>query len=210
MPLGATYCHSGPSWPNSQLRHVLPLSVDRPQPLPTVPYQTWPLGPNANPLMKLNEIECALVSRTYFWCSQVCAPRRSTKMPSPYVPTHTPESGARANASTCTPNPVLSGSWGTCWAPAGGDARASRRLAIIADCGFRIADWQGEAPSTTVSSDLVDPFRNPHSAIHNRFIWPSNPPETIGSRSHPPAPAGSPPTPPPPPRPRRASCPCAW
>src|SRR6266571_7052587 len=171
MPFGATYCHSGPSWPNSQLRHVLPLSLETPQPLPTVPYQTSPLGPNANPLMKLNEIECALVSRTYFWCSQVCEPRRSTKMPSPYVPTQMAESGARASARTCTPNPVLSGSAGI-------------------DC----------AVSDPAASSK--PQATPHHAPRTLFIWLSNPPETTGSRSRPPARAWSPPTLPPPPRPR--------
>src|SRR2546428_7323893 len=44
MPLGATYCHSGPSCLSSQLVHVLPPSVDRPHPFPTVPYQISPLG----------------------------------------------------------------------------------------------------------------------------------------------------------------------
>src|SRR3989475_5202474 len=37
IPLGATYCHSGPSCLSSQLVHVLPPSVDRPHPFPTVP-----------------------------------------------------------------------------------------------------------------------------------------------------------------------------
>src|SRR5437868_6120103 len=45
IPFGVTYCHSGPSWPNSQFFHVLPPSVDSPQPFPTVPYQISPCGP---------------------------------------------------------------------------------------------------------------------------------------------------------------------
>src|SRR6266550_6391267 len=46
MPLGATYCHSGPSSLSAQLVQVLPPSVDRPHPFPTEPYQTSPRGPN--------------------------------------------------------------------------------------------------------------------------------------------------------------------
>src|SRR5690348_11298937 len=167
MPFGATYCHSGPSWPNSQLRHVLPLSVERPQPLPTVAYHTSPLGPNANPLMKLNEIECALVSREYFICSQVCAPRRNTKMPSPYVPTQIAESGARASASTWTPKPLESGSAGIACAASEG-VMASTRHATM--------------------------FRLPRSAFRVCLTALSNSPETIGSHSHPRARAASPPT----------------
>src|SRR5436853_6001284 len=59
MPLGATYCHSGPSCLNSQLVQVLPPSVDNPQPLPTVPYQIAPSGPNPNAWTKSQEMERA-------------------------------------------------------------------------------------------------------------------------------------------------------
>src|SRR2546430_16144984 len=57
MPLGATYCHSGPSCVNSQLVQVFPPSVERPQPLPTVPYQIAPSGPNPNAWTKSQEME---------------------------------------------------------------------------------------------------------------------------------------------------------
>src|SRR5437867_9124738 len=46
IPLGAAYCHSGPSCLSSQFVQVLPPSVDRPHPIPTVPYQISPPGPH--------------------------------------------------------------------------------------------------------------------------------------------------------------------
>src|SRR6266508_6784398 len=115
IPPGATYCHSGPSWRNSQFFQVFPLSIERPQPLPTVPYQTWPRGPKANACTKSQEIECSDVSdeariRSH---SPLPTPRRNTKIPSPYVPTQVALSGARAIARTCTPHPDESGSGGT-------------------------------------------------------------------------------------------------
>src|ERR1044072_7151805 len=60
IPPGVTYCHSGPSWPNSQFFHVLPPSVERPQPLPTVPYQISPRGPKPHAWTKYHEIACAV------------------------------------------------------------------------------------------------------------------------------------------------------
>src|SRR6266404_3809129 len=83
MPLYATYCHSGPSCPNSQFLHVLPPSSDTPQPLPTVPYQTCPRSPKPNACTKSHEIACAAVSLEDRICCHVLAPGRSTKMPWP-------------------------------------------------------------------------------------------------------------------------------
>src|SRR4029077_13258902 len=62
MPFGVTYCHSGPSCLSSQLVQVLPPSVDRPQPFPTVPYQISPFGPNPKAFTKSKEIVRAVVS----------------------------------------------------------------------------------------------------------------------------------------------------
>ena len=56
IPFGATYCHSGPNSRNSQFRHVLPPSVESPQPFPTVPYQICPRGPNPNACTKSQEM----------------------------------------------------------------------------------------------------------------------------------------------------------
>src|ERR1044071_3954375 len=112
IPPGVTYCHSGPSWPNSQFFQVLPPSVDSPQPLPTVPYQISPRGPKPNAWTKSQEIACAAVSGDERIGSQLPAPFRRTKMPSPYVPTQIALSGARATARTCTPQPDESGSGG--------------------------------------------------------------------------------------------------
>src|SRR5213595_716161 len=83
MPLGATYCHSGPSCLSSQLVHVLPPSVERPHPFPTVPYQISPLGPNPKAWTKSKEIVRAVESSECLTCSQPPAPLRSTKMPCP-------------------------------------------------------------------------------------------------------------------------------
>src|SRR3989454_10232735 len=83
MLLGATYCHSGPSCLSSQLVQVLPPSVERPHPFPTVPYQTSPFGPNPKACTKSNEMERAVVSATCLTCSQLPAPCRNTKMPCP-------------------------------------------------------------------------------------------------------------------------------
>src|SRR5437870_2455646 len=83
IPLGATYCHSGPSCLSSQLVHVLPPSVDRPHPFPTVPYQISPLGPNPKAWTKSKEIVRAVESSECLTCSQLPAPLRSTKMPCP-------------------------------------------------------------------------------------------------------------------------------
>src|SRR6266567_2462405 len=94
MPLGATYCHSGPSCLSSQF------------------------GPNAKACTKSKEIVRPVVSLERRSCSQLPAPCRRTKIPCPYVPTQTALSGARARASTCTPKPVVSGSGGSdCCAP---------------------------------------------------------------------------------------------
>src|SRR6185436_16781341 len=118
MPFGATYCHSGPSCPNSQFFQVLPPSVDSPQPLPTVPYQICPRGPNPNACTKSQEMECAAISdderiRSHTLPpSPVPRPGRKTKIPCPYVPTQIALSGARAIASTCTPHPDESGRGG--------------------------------------------------------------------------------------------------
>ena len=78
MPLGATYCHSGPSCVNSQLVQVFPPSLERPQPLPTVPYQIAPSGPNPNAWTKSQEMEWAVVSALLPMCSQVPAAGRRT------------------------------------------------------------------------------------------------------------------------------------
>src|SRR5216110_1903861 len=83
IPLGATYCHSGPSCLSSQLVHVLPPSVERPHPFPTVPYQISPLGPNPKAWTKSKEIVRAVESSECLTCSQPPAPLRSTKMPCP-------------------------------------------------------------------------------------------------------------------------------
>src|SRR5207245_11711787 len=103
MPLGATYCHSGPSCLNSQLVHVVPPSVDSPQPLPTVPYQISPAGPNPNACTKSHEIERTLESLECRSCSQPAAPGLSTKVPCPEVPTQIARAVARARESPCTP-----------------------------------------------------------------------------------------------------------
>src|SRR6266550_3146843 len=83
MPFGATYCHSGPSCLSSQLVQLLPPSVDRPHPFPTVPYQISPLGPNPRACTKSKEIVRAVESSECLTCSQLPAPLRSTKMPCP-------------------------------------------------------------------------------------------------------------------------------
>src|SRR2546428_6336171 len=83
MPLGATYCHAGPSCLSSQFVQVLPPSVDRPHPFPTVPYQISPLGPNPKAWTKSKEIVRAVESSECLICSQLPAPLRSTKMPCP-------------------------------------------------------------------------------------------------------------------------------
>src|SRR5437762_9852761 len=83
MPLGATYCHSGPSCLNSQLVQVLPPSVDRPHPFPTVPYQISPFGPNPKAWTKSKEIVRPVVSLECLICSQLPAPCRRTKIPCP-------------------------------------------------------------------------------------------------------------------------------
>src|SRR6266540_3104429 len=118
IPFGVTYCHSGPSCPNSQFFHVLPPSVESPQPLPTVPYQISPRGPKPNACTKSHEIACAEVSPDERIRSQtrppspVPRPDLSTKMPCPYVPTQMELSGARASARAWTPQPVESGKRG--------------------------------------------------------------------------------------------------
>src|SRR5438876_7413943 len=118
MPLGATYCHSGPSSLSCQLIQVLPPSVDRPHPLPTVPYQIAPFGPNPKACTKSKEIVRPVVSLECLICSQLPAPGRRTKIPCPYVPTQRALSGPRPSASTCTPKPDVSGSGGkVCCAP---------------------------------------------------------------------------------------------
>ncbi len=81
IPSGMTYCHSGPSCSNAQLRQVRPPSVERPQPLPTVPYQISLRGPNAIACTKSMEIEVPLESRRIR--SQVSLPGGRRKMPSP-------------------------------------------------------------------------------------------------------------------------------
>src|ERR1041384_1500990 len=73
IPPGVTYCHSGPSWPNSQFFQVLPPSVERPQPLPTVPYQISPRGPKPNAWTKSQEIACAAGSFEARICCQLDA-----------------------------------------------------------------------------------------------------------------------------------------
>src|SRR5437870_7018502 len=83
MPLGATYCHAGPSCLSSQFVQVLPPSVDRPHPFPTVPYQISPPGPNPKARTKSKEIDRAVVSLECFSCSQLPAPCLSTKIPWP-------------------------------------------------------------------------------------------------------------------------------
>src|SRR5437870_966441 len=144
MPLGATYCHSGPSCEKSQLVHVVPPSVDSPQPFPTVPYQISPPGPNPNACTKSHEMEWALVSLECLICCQLPAPGRSTKMPCPYVPTQRALSGARARASTRTPKPVVSGSGGRDWALDGSGERRKIMLASNAEHGTRNAEQRGE------------------------------------------------------------------
>src|SRR5689334_24708303 len=130
MPLAATYCHSGPSWSPVQLVQVFPPSVESPQPLPTVPYQTSPAGPNPIALTKSNEMDRAVESAEWLSRSQAPAPARSTKIPCPYVPTQIALSGARAIASTWTPKPVLSGSGGKRdWAAVGTGAQRMVRVA---------------------------------------------------------------------------------
>src|SRR6266581_3016069 len=83
MPLGATYCHAGPSCLSSQFVQVLPPSVDRPQPFPTVPYQISPFGPNPKAWTKSKEIVRPVVSLECLICSQLPAPCRRTKIPCP-------------------------------------------------------------------------------------------------------------------------------
>ena len=83
IPFGATYCHSGPSWRNSQFFQVRPPSAETPQPLPTVPYQTSPCDPNAKAWTKSQEMELAVVSSECAMCSHALAPGRSTKIPCP-------------------------------------------------------------------------------------------------------------------------------
>src|SRR6266436_1831504 len=82
-PFGATYFHSRPSCLSSHLVQVLPPSVDRPHPFPTVPYQISPLGPNPKAFTKSKEIVRAVVSLECRSCSQLPAPLRSTNIPCP-------------------------------------------------------------------------------------------------------------------------------
>src|SRR5437762_641566 len=97
---------------------VRPPSVERPHPLPTVPYQIAPFRPNTLACTKSKQIVRPVVSLECLICSQLPAPGRRTKIPCPYVPTQRALSGARASASTCTPKPVVSGSGGSdCCAP---------------------------------------------------------------------------------------------
>src|SRR5438093_10339825 len=98
MPYGATYCHSGPSCLNSQLVHVLPPSVDSPQPLPTVPYQISPAGPNPKACTKSQEMECTAESLACRSRARLEAPGRSTKIPCPQLATQIVLPGARAMA----------------------------------------------------------------------------------------------------------------
>src|SRR5207245_3701619 len=119
----------------SQFVQVLPPSVDTPQPLPTVPYQISPRGPNPKACTKSQEMEWALVSLERLICSQLPAPCRSTKMPCPYVPTQRALSGARASASTCTPKPVVSGRGGSCCASARDGAPRKTSIGTRSECG---------------------------------------------------------------------------
>src|SRR5213080_2437391 len=166
IPLGATYCHSGPSCEKSQLVHVLPPSVDSPHPFPTVPYQISPPGPNPNACTKSHEMEWALVSLECLICSQLPAAGRSTKMPCPYVPTQRALSGARVRASTWTPKPLVSGSGGSCWAPEGSGAPIRIIATNSAECGMRNAECKGRSRE---ANDPSVKFRTPHSALRIRL-----------------------------------------
>src|SRR5690606_11461996 len=105
MPWAATYCHSGPSSLNVQLRHVVPPSVVMPNPLPTVPYQTVRLSWNAMLFTNPHERPFSV----WGMCLHASAFGAHTKMPSPYVPTHVAWFGAISTARTWTPQPVVSG-----------------------------------------------------------------------------------------------------
>src|SRR5207248_11039935 len=85
MPLGATYCHSGPSCLNSQLVQVLPPSVDRPHPFPTVPYQISPFGPKPKAWTTSMEIVRLVVLLECLIWSQLPALCRRPNIPSPYL-----------------------------------------------------------------------------------------------------------------------------
>src|SRR5437667_9877541 len=98
MPSGATYCHAGPSCLSSQFVQVLPPSVDRPHPFPTVPYQISPPGPNPKAWTKSKEIDRAVVSLECFSCSQLPAPCLITKIHWPYVPNQSDWSGEQSYA----------------------------------------------------------------------------------------------------------------
>src|SRR5437868_12792849 len=108
MPSGTTYCHSGPSWLSCQFFHVLPRSVERPQPFPTVPYQMELSDGKLNELTKFHEIE---VESPPFeaMCSHFDESGRQTKMPRPYVPTQSELRGPGPTIRTCVPQ-VVSGS----------------------------------------------------------------------------------------------------
>src|SRR5213593_4568215 len=81
MALGATYCHSGPSCLNSQLVQVLPPSVDRPHPFPTVPYQISPFGPTPKAWTKSKEIVRPVVSLECLICSSPLLPAVGQRSP---------------------------------------------------------------------------------------------------------------------------------
>jgi hypothetical protein len=80
IPLGATYCHSGPSCENVQFFQVRPPSVERPQPLPIVPTHTVPFASNARAWMKSIDSDVFDVSLTM---RRHVPPRSRTKMPRP-------------------------------------------------------------------------------------------------------------------------------
>src|SRR5256885_8665533 len=165
MPLGATYCHSGPSCLSSQLVQVLPPSVERPHPFPTVPYQLSPFGPNPKACTKSKEIVRPVVSLERRSCSQLPAPCRRTKIPCPYVPTQTALSGARARASTCTPKPVVSGSGGSVCPAVGSGAPSTISAPKSAECGMRSAEWSCLVRRARSRSTPALLFRIPHSAL---------------------------------------------
>src|SRR2546430_13479678 len=85
------------------------------------------------------------------WCTASISSSR-TPYGAPEAPVMAKITGNRFNAPSDSESDCA---WG---------ARAGGGAAAIADCGFRIADWNGRVASR---HDLAVPFRNPQSAIRN-------------------------------------------
>ena len=161
MPSGATYCHSGPSARYAQFFQVWPVSVERPHPLPTVPYQISPLGPKAIAFTKSNESE--VVSPLLFaMCRQVSGgppARGRTKIPRPYVPIQMSPLDRVACVRILVGIPAESGRvMETCWDAFAGveiEAGTGRGSCVVGSSATR------GAPASTARPMTHDPRPDP-------------------------------------------------